>query len=160
MLSCVVVLVLALLPPFVGPGLRHALMQGFDLTCHQLPERSFQIGGIPLALCHRCTGVVVGLLIGTTALSLFRKADGFLSAHLRTLLLLAVIPMVVDWGLEALSLWSNTPFSRFASGSVFGIIAGYAFARALSLAPALDSENRAPAAPAVNLTHPIHNAHA
>ena len=52
-LACTLVLVLAVLPPFVGPGWREALLHGFHGVCHQLPERSFQFGGVPFALRHR-----------------------------------------------------------------------------------------------------------
>jgi len=132
-LACAVVLVLAVLPPFVGPGFRHALMQGFDLTCHQIPDRSFQIGGISFALCHRCTSVVAGLVIGSLAVGLFRKLDGHFGRHLRLILLLSILPMLVDWGIDVLGVWTNTPFSRVAAGLVFGVVAGYAFARALAV---------------------------
>lgn len=142
-LACAVVLVLAVLPPFVGPGFRYALMQGFDLACHQSPDRSFQIGGIPFALCHRCTGVVVGLVIGSFAVGLFRTSDGQFGLHLRHILLLSILPMLVDWGLDAFGLWTNTPFSRVATGLAFGIVAGYAFARALAVPAALDSRMQA-----------------
>ena len=138
-LACAFVLVLAVLPPFVGPGFRHALMQGFDLTCHQIPHRSFQIGGIPLALCHRCTGVVAGLVIGSLAVGLFRKSDSHFGRHLRMILLFSILPMLVDWGIDALGVWANTPFSRVATGLVFGIIAGYTFAWALAVPPSTKS---------------------
>jgi len=131
--TCTILVVLAVLPPFVGPGLRHALMQGFDLTCHQIPERSFQIGGIPFALCHRCMGVVVGLVIGSMLVATFREADSSFFPHARSILILSVFPMVVDWGLDALGIWANVPFSRVITGLVFGVVAGYTFARALSV---------------------------
>ena len=142
-LACAVVLVLAVLPPFVGPGFRYALMQGFDLACHQIPDRSFQIGGIPFALCHRCTGVVVGLVIGSLAVGFFRRSDGHFGRRLRLILLLSILPMFVDWGIEMLGVWTSTPFSRLAAGLVFGVVAGYAFARALAVPAALDSRMQA-----------------
>ena len=134
-LACAFVLVLAVLPPFVGPGFRYALMQGFDLACHQIPDRSFRIGGIPFALCHRCTGVVVGLVIGSLAVGLFRKPGSYFGRRLRLILLLSILPMLVDWGVDMLGIWTSIPFSRVATGLVFGAVAGYAFARALAIFP-------------------------
>ena len=134
-LAGAVVLVLAVLPPFVGPGFRYALMQGFDLACHQIPDRSFQIGGIPFALCHRCTGVVVGLVIGSLAVGFFRRSDGHFGRRLRLILLLSILPMFVDWGIDMLGIWTSTPLLRVATGLVFGVVAGYTFARALSVSP-------------------------
>lgn len=32
--------------------------------CHQRPERSFHLGGTPLPVCGRCTGLYVGALVG------------------------------------------------------------------------------------------------
>ncbi len=159
-LACAVVLVLAVLPPFVGPGFRYALMQGFDLACHQIPDRSFQIGGIPFALCHRCLGVVVGLVIGTLALVVFRKADGSISRHLRIMLILSILPMLVDWGLDAFGLWANTPFSRVATGLVFGVVAGYTFARALAVSPPINASALPVFAAQSDLSHPQTTAHA
>ena len=32
--------------------------------CHQMPERSFFINGMQFPLCARCTGILVGYLVG------------------------------------------------------------------------------------------------
>lgn len=159
MLLCTLVLVLAVLPPFVGYGFRHALMQGFDLACHQIPERSFQVGGVPLALCHRCTGVVVGLIVGSLALAVFRNVDTKISPRLKTILILSLVPMVFDWGIDALGIWANTPFSRTATGIIFGVAAGYTFARAMAVPPSAASSIQPK--PAISpLSHPPPSAHA
>ncbi len=105
-------------------GARDALMALFDPLCHQLPERSFAIAGAQFALCHRCFGVAAGLAAGVwlaPALSrVVRPDDG---RGLRTLAL-AAIPMLIDWGLDVLGAWANTPASRMVTGVVFGIAAG------------------------------------
>lgn len=36
-------------------------------VCHQLPERSLQIAGVPLPLCARCTGTYLGVAVGLLA---------------------------------------------------------------------------------------------
>jgi uncharacterized membrane protein len=45
-------------------SLRPALAFCFDLYCHNLPQRSLWLAGEPLPVCSRCTGVIVGYLLG------------------------------------------------------------------------------------------------
>lgn len=96
----------------------------FDPLCHQLPERSFAIAGVPFALCHRCFGVAAGLAAGAVLAPLLirvmQPADG---RGLRTMVI-AGVPMLVDWALDFFGLWANTPASRTATGAVFGLAAG------------------------------------
>jgi uncharacterized membrane protein len=49
--------------------LEHTPLRGpldflFDVYCHRMPERSLRFAGEPLPVCSRCTGVIVGYLIG------------------------------------------------------------------------------------------------
>ncbi|HYE96740.1 MAG TPA: DUF2085 domain-containing protein [Rubricoccaceae bacterium] len=120
------------LPPFVGEGPRALLMALFDPVCHQLPARSFAVGSVPFAVCHRCTGVLGGLLLGVLLVPLLR-ASRWSSATVRVGLLAALVPMALDWSLDALGWWGNAPASRFGTGLVFGLAAGLTFARALAL---------------------------
>lgn len=158
--ACALLLALAVLPPFVGPGFRYALMQGFDLACHQIPVRSFQIGGIPFALCHRCTGVVAGLVIGSLAVAAFRDADSAFVRRARVILVLSILPMLIDWGLDALGLGASLPFVRVFTGLVFGVAAGYTFARTLAVAPSPESRPQPVEASLPRLSHPEPTAHA
>lgn len=90
----------------------------FDQICHQLPERSFQAFGHPLAVCHRCLGLYLGTVAGLLALPWLPGLRRRLMAQPRWLLV-ALVPLVVD----ALLL-PNTPASRF----VTGLIASFPFA--------------------------------
>jgi uncharacterized membrane protein len=143
-----VVLALALAPPFVAPPLRAALVQGFHLVCHQLPERSFAVGGVPLALCHRCLGILAGLGGGTLLVPLLGRWRAALVPAERPLLLLALALAAADWLLGVAGLWANTPASRFLTGVVLGLVAGYLLARSVA-APEVAPEARpAPSFPA------------
>ncbi len=55
----------------------HSLLEKADLVgyaiCHQIPERSFVLGGRPLPLCARCTGTFLGALVGLVAVVLRRR---------------------------------------------------------------------------------------
>lgn len=42
-------------------------------VCHRIPSHSFQVGGRPLALCARCTGQYLGLMLGLIYLALWGK---------------------------------------------------------------------------------------
>lgn len=132
-LTAVLVLLTAvLLPPFLPPAWRAPLMAGFHTLCHQIPERTFSIGGVPLAACHRCTGIYAGLVLGVLALPLLRLR---LPAYRRIeggILLAAVVPAALDWVGDVLGLWTNTAGSRMATGLWFGLLAGYLFAYAVT----------------------------
>lgn len=126
------VCMLAALPPFLGEPWRVALMQAFHAVCHQLPDRSFAVGGVPLAVCHRCTGIYLGLFAGALAFPLLARFDARLWPRSRGLLALSLAPMALDWGGDALGLFVNTPLSRTLTGAVFGVVAAYLLAHGLA----------------------------
>jgi uncharacterized membrane protein len=121
------VVALAAAPPLVPPGPRGLLMALFDPACHQLPARSFAVGGVPFALCQRCTGIVAGLALGAlfAPLALRRAGRWGLPA-----LAVAALPPLADWGLGVLGVWANTPASRALTGLAFGLAAGVALVEA------------------------------
>ena len=125
-------LVLATLPPFVDLGWRALLMQGFSTACHQIPERSPAVGGVPLAVCHRCYGIYWGLPLAALLFLGLTRWDAFLNRYAGLVLLGALIPTSLDWFLGMVGVWHNTPLSRLATGGVLGLIAGYYLARALT----------------------------
>jgi uncharacterized membrane protein len=110
--------------PVLGDGPRGVVMALFDPLCHQRPERSFSSAGVHFALCHRCFGVAAGLALGALLAPLLgrfvRSADG----RALPALALAALPMLADWALDAAGVWLNTPFTRAATGVVFGFVAG------------------------------------
>lgn len=127
-----VVLVAVVLPPLLPPGARASLMAGFHTLCHQLPDRSFAIDRVPLAACHRCTGIYAGLVLGVLALP-FLWLDGIARRNLEGFVLLAaVLPAAVDWGGDVLGLWTNTAATRVVTGLWFGVFAGVLLARAVT----------------------------
>lgn len=126
------VLGLAVLPPFVGPDLRAALMQGFSTVCHQFPSRSPHIDGVQLAVCHRCFGIYTGLPLAALVFLLLGQWDETLGRYAPFILFGALVPPGLDWLLGVLGVWHNTPWSRLATGALFGLVAGYYLARAFS----------------------------
>lgn len=126
--SLLVLLIVA--PPFVGEALRHSIMAGFSTACHQLADRSPALGGVQLAVCHRCLGIYAALPLGSMAFLGLKRWDGWAGREAPWLLLFALAVPGFDWLAGAAGVWANTPVSRVATGAVFGVVAGYFLARA------------------------------
>lgn len=118
------VLGVALLPPFLPETWRAAVMTAFASVCHQMPARSPHVEGVQIAICDRCTGIYIGLLLGGTVVWGWASTwRGFEEAG-RYVLLGALLPLGIDWIGPILGLWANTPVSRALTGFLFGCAAG------------------------------------
>ena len=117
------VLVLAMLPPILPPSLQAVVRDGFAPVCHQMPSRSLHIGSIPVAVCDRCTGIYVGLVLGVAGTGWGSDLWGMLGSYGRYVLLGAIVPLGLDWAGPLLHLWENSPVSRILTGLLFGGVA-------------------------------------
>ena len=91
----------------------------FSGVCHQIPERSFALAGFPFAVCHRCSGIYLGLLAG----SLIKNPFIYRSWKIRCSWIFASIALLVlDVLLPFAGLAESTPLSRFLTGLLFGIM--------------------------------------
>lgn len=79
--------------------------------CHQMPERSFFVGGYQLPLCARCTGIVIGHIIGGAA-SLFHPVS-FWS-------LLGTLPLMADGLIQKYTSYESTNIRRLVTGILYG----------------------------------------
>ncbi len=87
-----------------------------DPACHQQPQRSFFIHGLPMALCVRCTFIYLGMA-GGVALALVKK-----NVRLPDVVYVAVLLFVVlEIGTEMLGFYSNFKLLRSVSGFVSGV---------------------------------------
>ncbi len=120
-----VVFGLALAPPLAGAGWRQAIMLGFSSACHQIPARSPHVHGVALAVCDRCFGVYAALAVAPFLTLGLQPWNGWMQRHAKYLLLGALLVPAVDWGGGVVGWWVNTPWSRMATGAVFGAMAGY-----------------------------------
>ena len=111
LLACVAWLAVVASPPFAA---EYADLMRWLLhpVCHQIPERSFQYLGEPLAACHRCTGLYVGFTLGVMAWPLLPVLAQKLTARPR-LVGAFFVPLLIDWIIA-----DNTPTSRFATGAL------------------------------------------
>jgi uncharacterized membrane protein len=90
----------------------------FSPVCHQMPERSFALLGMPLAVCHRCCGIYLGLFLGALMKNQWMHRS---PATRRGWVLAAMVPLALDALLPFAGLWANTVLSRFIAGLWFGL---------------------------------------
>ena len=85
--------------------------------CHSRPDRSFYFNGKQFPICARCTGVLLGWIIGIILLEVPRG--------LVTVLIL--IPLMVDGGTQALGKRESNNILRCVTGILFGMGAIFIF---------------------------------
>jgi len=127
-LVCLLIVLIYLAAPPWAP-LDKAHLVGYAV-CHQIPSRTYSVGGHALPLCARCTGTYLGIALGlSTAVLLRRGKAGELPAPGMLVLLGAfVLAMAVDGGNSYLVLLGRPPllyvpqnWLRTATGTLNGI---------------------------------------
>ncbi len=98
--------------------------QAFSVICHQIPERSFLIGGFPLGVCSRCTGIYAGFLLGLFFYPIVRNLSAATFPE-RRWLVFAAIPLSIDFAVGLIGVFNNNLFSRTVTGLLFGIVLVY-----------------------------------
>ena len=125
---CLLIVVGYVLVPPIAP-LEKAQLIGYSI-CHQIPDRSFTLGGRRLPLCARCTGTYLGVAIGFATVALLGRlrAGNMLSKGMLIAMGLFVVGMGVDGLNSYLSLFEHMPhpytpqnWLRAATGSLNGI---------------------------------------
>jgi uncharacterized membrane protein len=102
-----------------GASMRWRLL--FRLFCHGMPERCFDLWGVPMPICARCTAIYAGLALAIAAFVLLPR----LTEHAaRLLLLAAVVPLGVDGLTQLVRLRESTNELRSATGLIAGIAFG------------------------------------
>ena len=80
--------------------------------CHCRDDRSFYYKGRKFPICARCTGELVGIVIGTLFFIFFQPK--FL------ILLFVLIPMILDGSIQMLTTYESTNLRRLVTGVLFG----------------------------------------
>jgi uncharacterized membrane protein len=113
---------------FTPPGLDGKLHAAGYSVCHQLDIHSYEIGGVVLPLCARCTGTFLGLFISLTYLSTRGKRSGFPSKPKIAVLVLFFLFFAVDGINSTLAvipglslLYEPSNLLRLSSGFLMGI---------------------------------------
>jgi uncharacterized membrane protein len=109
----------------IGPASLAALMYSIGaFICHQIPERSFHLGGFQLPVCGRCLGIYAGaaLAAGAGVAAQLRVAIAPLtSLDAQAVFVLSAMPTIVTFGLEWSGAWPGTNVVRAAAGAALGI---------------------------------------
>ncbi len=94
-----------------------------DLECHQIAERSFFLNGNQMPFCSRDLGLFIGLVAG------FGIAT-FISIQINpALLVLGLLPLGLDGGVQLVTEYESTNSLRVATG----VLAGAALALLLAM---------------------------
>lgn len=141
------VLLLAVSPPLLSAKWQSIVLHVFSPVCHQIPVRSPHIGGVQLAICDRCTGIYLGLVLGVATVGWGRGLWRAAGQYSRFVLLGSLLLMGIDWLGPLLGLWANGPVSRASTGLLFGVVAASfvtdrLLKRALTAQPAEPEDRR------------------
>jgi uncharacterized membrane protein len=98
--------------------LAHYIYLLFKPTCHQLPDRSFHWGLYQFAVCIRCFAFYTAGLI-MAGFYLFHAQLKMLP--LRVYILLSA-PLLIDFLLEKLNIYSDLWILRFVTGFMAGLV--------------------------------------
>lgn len=82
--------------------------------CHARADRSFFYHGRQFPICARCTGELIGMILGIP-IAFFMGYPSF------SVVLLMMFPMVLDGFLQLLTPYESKNYRRCATGIVFGI---------------------------------------
>jgi uncharacterized membrane protein len=99
-----------------------AIYKVFSFVCHQIPERSFHLAGHQFAVCSRCTGLYAGFAVAALIYPLTRALIRTDTPR-RRWLILAAVPLLIDFSLTYFGVWSNTHLTRFSTGALLGAVA-------------------------------------
>ncbi len=94
----------------------------FSYVCHQIPGRSFHLEGHQFGVCSRCTGLYAGFAVAALIYPLARSLRRTDTPQ-RRWLILATLPLLIDFALGYFSIWQNTPLSRFLTGALLSSVA-------------------------------------
>lgn len=115
-----------LVTPFLheaGPAGREAavvLTAWYGHVCHQFDSRSFHADGEKFPVCARCMSIYLAFFTGALVVPLLRRSRRPLPV--RTILAVAVAPMVIDVLLDAAGLHGSNYTTRAISGAWFGLL--------------------------------------
>jgi uncharacterized membrane protein len=104
------------------PEFAAAIYKAFSFVCHQIPERSFHVAGHQFAVCSRCTGLYAGFAVAALVYSLVRSLQRT-DTPSPVWLILATMPLAIDFALGYFSIWENTHLSRFLTGALLSSVA-------------------------------------
>ena len=82
--------------------------------CHQREDRSFKIRGWQFPICSRCTGILVGQLLGILIYIFQFRIPIYISC-------IFLFIMFLDWYIQYKKIRESTNIRRFITGTLAGI---------------------------------------
>lgn len=104
------------------PEIAAPIYKAFSFVCHQIPERSFHLSGHKFGVCSRCTGLYVGFAVAVLVYP-FARSLKRIDTPPRLWLILAALPIGIDFALTYFSIWQNNHLSRFSTGALLSSVA-------------------------------------
>ncbi len=92
----------------------------FSSFCHQIPERSFSINGVQMAVCSRCIGIYGSLWFGTLVLPLIGRFFLPPLSFRKHILVGSMVIIIIDVLGCLAGLWTDTNVSRLITGLFLG----------------------------------------
>jgi uncharacterized membrane protein len=111
-----------------APAASAWLYRAGAVVCHQRPDRSFHLAGLPLPVCARCTGLYAS---GAIAALLAWIATATEPRRGRTALLVAALPTAMTVALEWTGVAHFSNAARALASIPLGFAAGWIFVRTL-----------------------------
>ena len=93
----------------------------FSPLCHQRADRSYFIAGYQFAVCSRCTGLYAGFAFTLLLYPLIRSLKTTIMPP-RIVLVLAALPLAIDFSVTFFGFWENTHTSRLLTGALLGSV--------------------------------------
>ncbi len=82
--------------------------------CHQREDRSFKIKGWQFPICSRCTGILVGQLLGILIYIFHFRIPIYISC-------IFLFIMFLDWYIQYKKIRESTNIRRFITGTLAGV---------------------------------------
>lgn len=114
-------------------------------VCHQLPQRSFHMGGYQLPLCARCSGMYLAIGVSLMFLLIRKRQNANKPPSLFEggLIVLGMLPLMID-GVSSYLGWRETNnLLRYISGAMFAYMLPLMFTMVRNFNP--DDNNDIPA---------------
>lgn len=96
--------------------LRYKTILKYMFLCHRMPERSFFIKGYQFPVCARCTGILIGYIIGIIYIIFCNKLGYILE-------LILMLPILIDGIGQYRGYFVSTNIRRLITGILAGISA-------------------------------------
>lgn len=94
--------------------LNYKAISKYMFYCHRMPERSFFIKGYQFPVCARCTGILLGYIVGLIYVTFWRKFNYILELSL-------IFPMLIDGIGQYRGYFVSTNIRRLITGILAGI---------------------------------------